>query len=233
MPHNKNLVFQIERVTFNNEKQEDKYYKLLGIYLDEHLTFEKHINNLCSKLSKALYFLRSSKNILSKSALRSLYFALFHSHLLYCISITGCATKTKLQKITLLQKKAIRIISGAKFRDHTEELFINQNILPFEKLIVKSKLLFMHAIYYKYSHCSFDGVWCKNSDINPLLNLRNKDDFKLSAVKLEIYRPLPSYSFAKEWNELGDSTFQTNPITFATEIKNRLRENSLSVLTEP
>ena len=178
LPYNKNLVFQIDRISFNNEKQDERHYKLLGIFLDEHLTFEKHINNLCSKLSKALYFLRSSKNFLSKTALRSLYFALFHPHLLYCISITSCATKTKLAKITLLQKKAIRIISGAKYRDHTEELFLNQNILPFEKLIIQSKLLFMHAIYYKYSHCSFDGIWSKNSELNPNLNLRNKDDIK-------------------------------------------------------
>ena len=232
MPYNKNLVFQIDRISFNNEKQDERHYKLLGIFLDEHLTFEKHINNLCSKLSKALYFLRSSKNFLSKTALRSLYFALFHPHLLYCISITSCATKTKLAKITLLQKKAIRIISGAKYRDHTEELFLNQNILPFEKLIIQSKLLFMHAIYYKYSHFSFDGVWSKNSELNPNLNLRNKDDIKLPAVNLEIFRRLPFYSFAKEWNELGDSTFQANPITFSIELKNRLRENSLSVLTE-
>ena len=91
----------------------------------------------------------------------------------------------------------------------------------------------MHAIYYKYSHLSFEGVWLKNSDLNPHLNLRNKDDFKLPALNFEIYRRLPHYSFAKEWNSLGDSTFQSNPITFSIEIKNRLRENTLSVLTVP
>jgi len=204
----------------------------LGVYLDENLTFEKHISNLCSKLTKGLYFLRRSKNLLSRSALRSLYFALFHSHLLYSITITSCATKTNLNKITLLQKKALRIISGAKYNDHTEELFREQNILTFENLIKQSKLLFMHSIYYNYSHISFNGIWKKNSETNPNMNLRNKDDFKLPSLKLEFFRRLPLYSFAKEWNNLGDSSFQSNQITFSIEIKNRLRENTLSILTE-
>ena len=231
MTKDKNLIYNVERVSFKNINEDDRHFTLLGIYLDENLTFEKHINNLCAKLSKALYFMRKSKNILSLQALRSLYFALFHSHLLYCITITGCATKTRLDKIKILQKKPIRLISGANYNDHTEELFLNLNILQFEKLLQQSRLIFMHSIYYNYAHCSFNGVWSKNSDINPELNLRNKDDFKLPPLNIEIFRKIPIYSFAVEWNNLGDSSFQPNQITFATELKNRLRDNILSVLT--
>jgi len=89
----------------------------------------------------------------------------------------------------------------------------------------------MHSIYYNYAHCSFNGVWTKNSEINPEMNLRNKDDFKLPPLNIELFRKIPLYSFAAEWNNLGDSSFQPNQITFAIELKNRLRDNNLSVLT--
>jgi hypothetical protein len=42
-------------------------------------------------------------------------------------------------------------------------LFYNNNILPFEKLILQSKLLFMHAIEYSYAPPAFSDAWTKNN----------------------------------------------------------------------
>ena len=52
-----------------------------------------------------------------------MYNSLIHSHLLYCIEIWGTAYKTTLQPLYLLQKRAVRLICGAGFRDHSEPLF--------------------------------------------------------------------------------------------------------------
>ena len=59
----------------------------------------------------------------------------------------------------------------------------------------------MHSVFYNYAHCSFTGTWVKNSEANPNLNLRNKDNFKLPSVNVELFRRLPRYTFAKEWIE--------------------------------
>ena len=159
-----NLMTKIERVSTSNVDSSLRFYKLLGIYFDENLNFNKHIEDTCAKLSKSLFLLRRSQNFISKKALTSLYHALFHPHLLYCINITGCANSTNLTKISLLQKKAIRIISHAKSRDHTEPLFLALNILPFHKLLIQAKLTFMHKIFYDNAHISFTHTWTKNSE---------------------------------------------------------------------
>jgi hypothetical protein len=66
------LVSPIERVHNNGN---EKSFKLLGVYFDEYLSFDAHIN----KLSKSLYCLNKVKNFVSVVALTKLYFALVHS----------------------------------------------------------------------------------------------------------------------------------------------------------
>ena len=82
----------------------------------------------------------------------------------------------------------------------------------------------MHSINFNYAPISFTNTWKKNSVINDL-QLRNNDDFYLPTVKLELFRKIPLYSFAKAWNDLGDTKFQHNPTTFAIELRYKLTES--------
>ena len=61
--------------------------KFLGVYIDQDLNFKFHISEIKKKLSKALYSLRSVKNMLSEKSMTLLYNSLFHCHLLYAIQI--------------------------------------------------------------------------------------------------------------------------------------------------
>jgi hypothetical protein len=51
-------------------------------------------------------------------------------------------------------KKAIRVITVSSTFAHTDKLFIENRILPFEKIISMNRLLFMHTIAYKYANLS-------------------------------------------------------------------------------
>jgi Reverse transcriptase (RNA-dependent DNA polymerase) len=103
--NNASLIHEIQRVGIHDDTPAIKY---LGVYFDPGLTFKYHINQLSSKLSKVLYHLRCVKNILPFAALKSLYFALFHSHLIYSIEIWGLASQSLLNELHLKQKAAIR-----------------------------------------------------------------------------------------------------------------------------
>ena len=63
--------------------------KFLGIYLDTHLTWKRHIERISAKISSAIFAINRARNFLSKLALRCLYFALVHSHLTYGIHVWG------------------------------------------------------------------------------------------------------------------------------------------------
>ena len=108
-PFNPSLVHELERIHDNHDDPSSRSYKLLGILFDEHLTFNYHINLLKSKLSRAFICINRIKNFVPQKTLKTIYFSLFHSHLLYCPQIVNCSSKSNIEKIFTLQKKAIGI----------------------------------------------------------------------------------------------------------------------------
>jgi hypothetical protein len=72
------------------------------VLIDENLTWNPHINYIKSKISRAIFAINKVKNILPRSALKSLYYSMVHCHLIYGLLAWG---KSKsLDKIFKLQK---------------------------------------------------------------------------------------------------------------------------------
>jgi hypothetical protein len=229
-PHDINNLTNIhtlERIHNNNANPSSRSYKLLGIYLDENLSLNHHYSILSNKLSRALFFLRRSKNILPDKALITLYYSLFHCHLSYCPNILGTSSNSNISKVTQLQKKAIRIITSSPNRAHTPPLFQSLNILPFPELLKLHRSLFMHSIEYNYCLDSFVNIWPKNAVRALSQQLRNNNDFIIPTVHREIFRRFPLYSFPHTWNSLGPVKLQHNRTTFRIS----LTEELLSSLT--
>jgi hypothetical protein len=106
-----NLVYEITQVKSCHNVPAIKF---LGIFIDPDLSFKYHIKQINCKLSKALFALCTSKNILESSSLKAIYYALFHSHLMYVNIIWTCTTNGNLKDIILKQKIAIRVIAKDK-----------------------------------------------------------------------------------------------------------------------
>jgi hypothetical protein len=121
-PQQQHLIFPIDRVKNTDDIPAIKY---LGVYFDPNLNFKHHIDYINKKLSRALYSLRSVRNILPEKSMISLYYSLFHCHLVYAIEIWSTASPSLIQPLIKKQKAAIRIISNKKYNDHTEPLFKN------------------------------------------------------------------------------------------------------------
>jgi len=216
-PFNENLVYNLERIHDGHTTKSMRAYKLLGIHLDEYLSFNYHVNFLCNKLSKALYCINRAKNLLSTKSLKLLYFALFHSHLNYCPIILNCTSDTNKERIFKMQKKAIRTITKSKYNAHTEPLFKEAKIMTFYNIIFMSSALFMHSYVYEYAPVAFNNVWSRN--INRNYNLRNNDDFIVPAHRIELFKKSPLFSLPNLWNNLDDNRYQQNPVTFKWAMK--------------
>ena len=126
-PYKDDLVTPLLRIQSNHPDKSQQSYKLLGIWLDENLSLDHHTKKLCSKLTRALFFLRRAQNFLTDKALISLYYAIFHSHLLYCpIIFSGTAAKN-IKRIQILQKKQSELF-------HEKKIWPTQNpCLPISK----------------------------------------------------------------------------------------------------
>jgi len=67
--------------------------KFLGLLVDDTLSWDRHINHIASKLSSACYAVWTLTPLLSKNALKMLYFSYAHSIVSYGIVIPQIASK--------------------------------------------------------------------------------------------------------------------------------------------
>ncbi len=120
----------------------------LGAILDEHMSWKSHISHIASKISKSICIIYKSSFYLSKSALRTLYYALIYPYIQYCIIIWGSTYPTCLYRINLLQKRVIRIINREAYDAPTDPIFKDLNILKLNDIYLLQLGIFM----YKYQN---------------------------------------------------------------------------------
>jgi hypothetical protein len=217
--------FPIQRISNDAVNYEDKFYKLLGVYIDEYLSFDFHIKFLIAKLSRALFCIRRAANKLNTKSLKLLYNSMFHSHLLYCNIIINSTSKTNLNKISAMQRKIIRIINFATYRAPTNPLFLKSNILPFEKQILFNQLIFMHSIFYDYAPLSIQNLFTKNNMENRFYEFRNIPDFIVPFARIDHIKRMPTFLLPSIWNNAGTVTYYSNKVTFMIALREELLNN--------
>ena len=119
-----------------------KYVKYLGVLIDANLSWDYHISELSKKLSLANGIIMKLRHYAPQSALISVYYAIFYSHLNYGCSVWSLTTNYNLDTINVLQKKCIRSIKFAPYNSHTTPLFAETKLLKFEDMIIATKLKF-------------------------------------------------------------------------------------------
>ena len=74
--------------------------KYLGVNFDEKLTWKIHIQYICNRLSSGSWALLKLRNNVGIDTLKAEYYSLIYSHLQYCISTLGHASKTGTRQLT-------------------------------------------------------------------------------------------------------------------------------------
>lgn len=202
---NPSLVSEIEQVTGNDS---DPAIRFLGLQIDPSLNFKYHTSCIMKKVSSAMFFLRNAKNILSCKALRSVYFSLIHSHIIYAIQVWSSCPQSHMNSLFRLQKKAIRLISGSPYNAHTETLFKKFNILPLPLLVDFFKIQFMQQFSSGHLPKIFTNIWTTNAARQQYLNLhnyplRNSDYLYIPPARLKLTERHPLHLFPRMWADFN------------------------------
>ena len=155
MNHNVTLILNRKAI-----EQKD-HVKYLGVLVDEHLTWKHQIDNVSKKISRGVGILSKLRNFVNKDILINIYYCLVNSHLVYGIESWGSACATFTNKLVVLQKKAIRIISGNQYFQLYGEpagplpasnpLFCSLHILKFNDLFKFSIAKFVYSTLCGFS----------------------------------------------------------------------------------
>jgi hypothetical protein len=129
---------------------EIKNEKLLGIKLDKHLKWNKHIEYLIRKLNSRICLLKRAKEHLTIHCRKLLYNAIIKPILEYCCTVWGNCSKEQLIRLLKIQKRCARLILNANFCDNSVKLFTELGWLPISDTINCRKLYMLHKISLGY-----------------------------------------------------------------------------------
>ena len=140
MPQNK-INIPVLRLADSDIECVDSF-NFLSITIDKHVNWVAHTNKVASRISRTTGVLNRLKNILPIYILKSIYTSLIMCHLNYGILVWGHT----LNRLIIVPKIAVRIISCNKYIAHTEPIFKKLNLLKLEDIFKLHQLKFYYKI---------------------------------------------------------------------------------------
>ena len=104
--------------------------KLLGVTIDQKLSFDDHIDKLCNKLCQRIAVLSKIKWFLPLEQRKAFYNAMIKQTMLYASNVWSACFIGNLQSVFRLQKWSARIILDTDMRANSDEPFTRLDWFP-------------------------------------------------------------------------------------------------------
>ena len=148
-----------------------------------------------------------------------LYSSLILPYLNYGILAWGNTYSSYLERILLLQKKALRIICRESWRCHTNDLFYQNNILKIKDLYCLNLGQFMYKLINNSLPFAFDSMFIQNKTVHSYPT-RQINEFHLPRSRTVLAKSIFSFAGPKFWNSLDSSIKESLSFnTFTLKLK--------------
>ena len=196
--------------------------KNVGVWLDENMKLDKHINNIVSYCYSLLKNIGRVRNILSNKHTEMLVHAVTTSRLDYCNSLLINIGKSNLFKLQKIQNAAARLVVRGRKRQS-----ISGTIKELHWLRVESRIIFkVLLLVYKSIH----GLCSENLQLHYKgYNCRPQDYLLLEtkSAKTKYGKRTFSYAGPRLWNALPlHIRSEENIDKFKTQVKTLLFEGT-------
>ena len=153
------------------------------------------------KISKCVAILAKARRKLPKSWFISLYYSFAYPYFIYCNQVWGCNYKTNLERLVLLQKKMIRIITSSPYRAHTEPLFIANQILDVNRINDYMVSVFIYKHIKSDVPTLFSSFFQSQNSIHSH-DTRRSDDLRVPKTKTNVRNFSTRINGALIWNSI-------------------------------
>lgn len=169
--------------------------KFLGLLVDKNLDWTLHVETMCNKIASGLYALRRMSFIINNiSTLKTIYFSFIHSHISFGIALYGSTSIDNLNRVLVLQKRAIRIMLNLDWHESAREHFASL------------------GIFTVYSLYIFEIILCVKKNLHNLTsvghnhsyNTRGCNKIATESHKLKFFNKKPNHIGIKYYNLLPE-----------------------------
>jgi len=224
-PFPKPLTLKINENTI----QKVEYVKFLGVYIDQYMKWNEHISRKCNQISRTIGTLSRLKNILPRPIMLTLYSSLIVPYITYGVVAWGNTDNSQIKRMSILQKRSVRLINGSKYNSHTGPIFRSLRLLTLQDIFhlecCKVFAKFCQGQLPQYLNNIF-----VNSSSTPLYSFRNTTNITTPLVKTKFEEQLILFKVASAWNSLpiNIKSYKEHPKSvkyFCNQFKNHKLSN--------
>lgn len=186
------------------EIEQVKEIRYLGVYLDNKLSWKRHIDYIVTKLSSATGVIYKLKDYVPMKQLISVYHSIVGSHLQYGIVNWGNAAAIHLNKLLVAQNRTIRAITNRnKIKTKLLPLYDKLGLLRIDSLYKLEVTKFMYKFLNNNLPEPFSDYYHKVSSVHSLNTRRSaSNSFYLPRFKRKGTQNSIKYTGIKIWEEL-------------------------------
>jgi hypothetical protein len=152
-------------------------------------------------IAKNIGIISSIVYILPKAIRMNLHYTLVYPYLTYCNLVWALTYESRLHKLVILQKKAVRLIAGIRKREHTGPSFSELHLLRIDQI----KDLQICEFFFRLEHglipSVFQGYLPHASDIHSHFT-RNSSAYRPVKAKSNTRRFTVKFYGTKVWNTI-------------------------------
>lgn len=177
--------------------EEVSCHKVLGLTIDNNLSWTEHVNVLCKSLSKKVFQLSKVKHFLTFHA-RVLFFqAHIQSLIDYASTIWDGASANTLKPLMSLHRRSLKLILH-KSTTLTNHDYKSLQILPLPLKLCYNKGIFMHKIMTDLAPPALKANF-------PMTSTREFPKIHILLPRIDLFKTSLLYSGGTLWNSLPNS----------------------------
>ena len=204
------LDVSVFKPTMSNGKniEPSKHQKLLGVMVDENLTWNPHIKGceefegVTKSLCKKINYLRKLSSYTQTDVLLQIANGIFIPTLIYAMPLWGGTSAANINKLQILQNKALRIIFKANIYTPMQQLrstsgWLNVNsMIKYHSSILLHKVINLGQPRYIFNKISW------NNSLNVSTRHTTNQTIHLKLCRLSLSQNAFIYRTCKLWNEI-------------------------------
>ena len=109
--------------------------KYPGLTIDEHMCWDKHTNEICTKLKSFFPLFYNIRQYLDMEHIKTIFYSMIYSRLKYGSIVTGLTSDENINKLQTLQNKLLKVLSHKNYRYSTNKLHNELSILKVKDMV--------------------------------------------------------------------------------------------------